>query len=263
MIESDIGPDNTTAIDAGNFDVVFPALHGPFGEGGPLQHLLEARGLCYVGCQPDAAEQAMDKATTKRIAQSAGIPTAPFEVLTPDAPLSIAPPLVLKPPAEGSSFGVAICRSLDEVSAARAHLHTQYPLLMAERFIAGAELTIGVVGGEALPAIRIVPATESYDTAAKYDRNDTQYLFETGLNPAFLEEARDHACRLFTALGCRHLARVDFMVDDRKPWMLEINTMPGFTDHSLLPMAAARSGLPMPELCDRLIRLALQSMSSR
>ena len=255
-IESDIGPEDASPLHV-DVDVIFPVLHGPFGEGGPLQHMLEACGRPYVGCGPEAAAAAMDKTVAKAAAEAMGIQTPSAQTLGAVADLRLAAPLVLKPLDSGSSCGVVICLTDDEVQAAAGDLIGEHGRVMAETFIRGAELTVGILDGEALPPIQIVPSTSFYDYQAKYDRDDTQYRFEIDLPESVLETMATQALGVHEAMGCRDLSRVDFMVDDQfVPWFLEINTMPGFTDHSLLPMAAAKSGLSMDQLCDRLVQLA-------
>lgn len=255
-------------------DVVFPVLHGGWGEGGPLQDLLEQLGRPYVGCRPQAARMAMDKLGTKLTAASIGVRTAPAGSFNPRdegcplGPVSAAAPVVLKPVHEGSSVGVHICRDArqwaDAVEATREDMR-RHPdrAYMVERGILGSkELTVGVLGNhdgsaEPLDPILIAPAVEFYDYQAKYHRNDTSYTVDAPLPTGVKEQVQRWAGEMFRALGCRHLARVDFLMDAAGLcWLLEVNTMPGFTDHSLLPMAAAHRGRPMPSLCSHLVSLA-------
>lgn len=236
-------------------DVVFPVLHGAFGEGGPLQDALEAAGLPYVGSEPAAARLGMDKVASKRIARACGVPTPEWIDPCLEPPGRLEPPVVVKPVDEGSSVGVRLCTTPAEVEeAVRASSDRR---LMVERLVAGRELTVGLVCGEVLPIVEILPATGFYDYEAKYRRDDTRYHVEPPLDPEHAEACRRHARGIWQALGCRDLARVDFMLDADGPWFLEVNTMPGMTDHSLLPMAAERAGLPMPELCGVLVGAAL------
>ncbi len=258
VVESDIMPDDLSALDT-PCDVVFPVLHGRWGEGGPLQTILEKRGLKFVGCDHAAAGTGMDKVASKQVAERVGVPTPIYQQLGKTTQLIMEPPLVIKPLAEGSSFGVAICRTMEEVAAAREQGHASHPYLLAERYTQGREVTVGIVDEQVLPPIMIVPAKEFYDFDAKYDRNDTRYLFDFDLPAEVVERIRHDALKIFKGVGCRHLSRVDFIVDaENRHWFLEINTLPGFTDHSLLPMAAAKVGITMPQLCDRLVRLALE-----
>lgn len=284
VTESDVMPDDLSAIEGAKrsgVDVVFPVLHGPWGEGGPLQVVLEASGLPFVGCKADAAARCMDKWAAKQVARELGIPTAEAELLTSASQTrTVKAPVVVKALDEGSSFGMAICHTEVEADAAVAELLGMYEQVMAERFIAGGELTVGVLEGalveqasglletgkmpvpplepSALPVIKIVPAVDYYDYEAKYTRDDTVYLFDAE-PPEVLALVQDYALRAFRGLGCRHLARIDFILDaDRRPWLLEANTMPGFTSHSLVPKAAAHAGVAFPVLCDRLVRMAME-----
>jgi D-alanine-D-alanine ligase len=240
-------------------DVVFPALHGQWGEGGPLQELLEKAGLPYVGSPPEAAALAMDKLATKHVASAAGVQTPCAQRLEPDDACDLVPPLVIKPIDDGSSVDLFICRSADEVASARARLHPARGALMAEPYVAGREITVAIADSDLLPLIEIIPsaAVEFYDYEAKYLRDDTRYIVDPQLPGDVGEQCRRAAVLAFDRIGCRDLARIDFIVDDRAPWFLEINTMPGFTTHSLVPMAAASVGMGMPDLCAKLVDVAL------
>jgi D-alanine-D-alanine ligase len=279
VVEADVGPGALEAIHGFAGDAVFPVLHGKWGEGGPLQEVLEARGVGYVGCGPDAARRCMDKAETKRRLDRAGLHTPAWGVVSPGQPAPLDPPVVVKALDEGSSFAMAICRTDGELQDARQRLAEHDPLLI-ERFVAGRELTVGVLGAgifgdcteedsrhpaaamRPLPTLEILPAEGFYDFEAKYRREDTRYRFDLDLPGATLEAIQRAAVRAAEVLGVRDLGRVDFLVDaDDRPWILEINTMPGFTSHSLLPMAAAKAGVDLPTLCDRLVRQAARRRS--
>lgn len=251
-------------------DVIFPVLHGPFGEGGPLQELLEADGRPFVGCYAGAARLAMDKLATKTLARELGIPTPPSRELRSGDACDLAPPLVIKPIDDGSTVDVFICRTKSAVDAALTDIFTRRPRVMAERFIEGREITVGWVLGRTLPIIEIVPCDGFYDYDAKYLRNDTEYVLDPEraeswtntrakrppLDARSAELARQFTEALVKGVGARHVARVDFLVDAEGPWMLEINTMPGFTDHSLVPKAAAHAGIDFPSLCRSLTQAA-------
>ncbi len=244
-------------------EVIFPVLHGCYGEGGPLQDLLERDGRPFVGCGARAARAAMDKMTTKLCAARAGVPTPEACVLNlKDSACPLPFPVVLKPIHDGSSVGLHICRTADAwartveeiADDVRAHPQRVY---MVERFIAGRELTVGLIDGRALPTIQIVPGEGPYDYEAKYTRDDTQYLLDPELPPGVGERVKAHAAAVCRLVGVRHLARVDFMLDQTgTAWLLEVNTMPGFTSHSLVPKAAGHAGMSMPELCAALADLA-------
>ncbi len=240
-------------------DVVFPALHGHWGEGGPLQQILEQLGLPYIGSEPKAAALAMDKLATKRIVSTEGVRCPADCRIEADDPCALDLPLVLKPIDDGSSVDLYICRNNDEVTDARAKLHPKRGAIMAEQYIAGREITVGIVCDQPLPLIEIIPGAdvEFYDYQAKYYRDDTRYIIGPKLPAGVAQQCTDVAMLAFDRLGCRDVARVDFMLDDEGPWFLEINTMPGFTTHSLVPMAAATIGLDMPKLCAKLADTAL------
>ena len=245
----------TEALESMKADVFFPVLHGPYGEGGPLQECLEASGIPFVGSTSEPARVAMDKHLSKTVAKEHGVPTPKWErISTPDE-LTLELPIVLKPVDEGSSVGLAICKTSDEANIALNSLLCGKPYI-AEQYVEGHEITISILDGTPLSTIEIIPPQEigTYDFEAKYQRNDTQYV----LNPELPKHnCIQHALAMYDALGLRDLARIDFIVEDDKEWFLEANTMPGFTDSSLFPMAAADCGIPMTELCERMTQIAL------
>ncbi|MHC4416393.1 MAG: D-alanine--D-alanine ligase family protein [Planctomycetota bacterium] len=259
ILEGIIDRPTAAELQAVGGDVVFPVLHGHWGEGGPLQQILEELVIPYVGSAPPAAAVAMDKLATKRVLAAEGATMLPDCRLEPGGRCDLDPPLVLKPIDDGSSVDLHICRDLEEVAAARASLHPKRGPIMAERYVAGREVTVGIVCGRPLPLVEITPApaVEFYDYEAKYLRDDTRYTIGPHLPRGISEQCSRVAAAAFDRLGCRDVARVDFVVDADGPWFLEINTMPGFTTHSLVPMAAARIGLSMPSLCATLVEAAL------
>ncbi|MGP1308849.1 MAG: D-alanine--D-alanine ligase family protein [Phycisphaerales bacterium] len=251
-------------------EVVWPLLHGPWGEGGPMQDLLELDGRPYVGCRPAAARHAMDKLSTKLAAARTGVYVNDGAIFNPgDAEPPIALPLVVKPNFEGSTIGLHICRTREEWAAAhRATTESRRPAII-EPFVKGRELAAGVLdngdGLAAFPLIEITPKDGFYDYEAKYLRSDTRYTPEPDIGFELTHQIQRRTLAVANALGVRHLARADFILPDEpdhrgeiEPVLLEINTMPGFTDHSLVPMAAARIGLDMPGLCASLVRCALR-----
>lgn len=259
-----VGPCDLRAM-AG--DVIFPVLHGAFGEGGPMQDLLEMLGRPYIGSGPRAARVAMDKVATKLVAAGLRIATPEAAVVNPMDPVCpIGTPCVVKPLHEGSSVGLSVCRDEGAWRGALARVRQdlgQRPdrSWMVERMVGGRELTVAMLeGGEGLEAIGVVeiaPAEGVYDYAAKYERNDTRYTINPTLPRGVDAKIRAWAGRLCGAIGVRHLARVDFMLDDSGPALLEVNTMPGFTSHSLLPMAARARGMELSDLCAHLVDVAL------
>mgnify|MGYP006267092137 CR=1 FL=1 len=242
--------------------VVFPALHGAFGEGGPMQDRLETAGRAYVGCGPVAARLAMDKLATKIEAALAGVPTASAALIDPDDDRPPLPtPLVAKPVREGSSVGLHVCEHDGAWADALERVRRARRAYMAERLIRGRELTVGLIAGPtgamtALPIVEIAPASGVYDYEAKYGRTDTVYRVEPDLPRDAAAAMTEGALRLADRLGVRDLARVDFLLGESGPLLLEINTMPGFTRSSLVPKAAARLGLDLPALCLRLVGVA-------
>ncbi len=269
--ECDIGPDDLSALKAfekWGGDVLFPVLHGRWGEGGGLQLLLDKRGLTYFGSRARAASLCMDKSRAKKRFLDAGLPTPNWELLDSTQVPPMHLPIVIKPNDEGSSIDVAICHNPTQVKQAWRELGRRNPQLLVETFIGGKELTVGVVdrldaeggGTFALPPLQIVPAASFYDYEAKYHRADTQYLFDIDLPESLLVEVQRLATAAHEHAGVSHLCRVDMIVDaDQRIWILEVNTLPGFTTHSNVPLAADHMGEPMHVFVDRLVHLALES----
>jgi len=260
VIEGTMLDDVLAALEAD--DIVLPMLHGPWGEGGALQAVLHANDIEFVGSAAEASRLAMDKCETKRRLEARGVCTPAAQLLGVDDTLTIEPPLVLKPNRDGSSVGVHICHSMSDVTAARSELHRAHDVMLAERYVRGREVTVGVLGGDTLPLIEIVPADASYDFEAKYTRDDTVYRIDPDDLP-HRDLCLDVARSAFEHLGCRDLARIDFIVDERTAWFLELNTIPGFTSHSLVPMAARANGMTMTELIERLVAFAERRLESR
>ena len=246
----------------GRFDAAFIALHGRFGEDGTVQGVLEWLGIPYTGSGVLASALAMDKLRTKLLWQACGIPTPAHEMLDAHADFRavaarLGMPLMVKPVNEGSSIGMSKVRAaggLDEAYALAVNYDRD---VMAERFIEGQELTAGIVGDTALPLIRLETPRDFYDYQAKYVSDDTRYLIPCGLPPAREREIQDLCLKAFRAVGCRGWGRVDLMLDAQgAPWLLEVNTAPGMTDHSLVPMAARAVGLGYEDLCVKILELA-------
>jgi len=257
-------------------DVIFPALHGRFGEGGALQFLLEQSNHPFVGCKAQAARLAMDKMGTKLIASRFSIPTPAAVIFDPAdtrypnesfCPLEL--PVIIKPVADGSSVGLHLCNDEPQWHEAVAQIAKDLEsnpnrVYMIERMVHGRELTVSMLASangelETLPIIEISPAQGVYDFDAKYTRNDTRYTPNPDLPIHAIDGIRQHARLMSVALGVRHLARVDFLYSEDGHWaLLEVNTMPGFTKSSLMPMAASANGMEMPELCAHLVECALQ-----
>lgn len=244
------------------FQTAFNTLHGTYGEDGTVQGVLEALGVPYTGCGVAASSIGMDKYRTKLIWKALGLPVPEFAVLHDDSDFEaieseLGLPLFVKPAVEGSSIGVVKVKEAGALKSAYEsvkHLHGE---ILAERFIGGGEYTCGVLDRTALPSIRIIPATEFYDYEAKYNRDDTVYQCPSDLSEKDETLMRNLAVRAFDAIGGQGWGRVDFLRDtDGKLYLLEINTLPGMTGHSLVPKAAAQSGLSFADLCVEILKTA-------
>ncbi|MCP4375247.1 MAG: D-alanine--D-alanine ligase [bacterium] len=267
VLRADISRQDLTALDREGIDVVFIALHGDFGESGEVQALCEQRGLRYIGSNERASRLGMDKAATKQIFKRAGIPTPDWmiveEVHTPqeiarwleELPL----PVVLKPVDGGSSVDITIATDPKVRDEALDDLVDKYSRVMIERYLPGREFTVGIVGNSALPLVEIVPDGDFYDYHAKYDDDaSTRYVFDHGLDEQIVRRMSEDALNAHRILGCRDVSRVDFILDpDGIPNVLEINTIPGFTSHSLIPKAAAEASISFPRLVDAIVAMAM------
>ncbi len=236
------------------FDRVFIALHGRFGEDGTVQGALELMGIPYTGSGVMASAIAMDKWRTKLIWQAVGLPIPEYEALTAPSDWNALAdhldlPLFVKPANEGSSVGVSKVKSVEELPAAYAEAAKHDKVVLAESYVSGGEYTVAILNERALPVIKIVPANEFYDYEAKYLRDDTRYLCPCGLSAEEEAEMQRLAQQAFTLIGGQGWGRVDFLrSEDGKPYLLEVNTSPGMTDHSLVPMAARQDGISFEQL---------------
>jgi len=242
------------------FDRAWIALHGPGGEDGVMQGALEWLGIPYTGSGVLASALTMDKLKTKRVVVGAGYAAPEYAVLSSPADLagalvSVGLPLMVKPASQGSSVGITKVKTPAEFQHAYAEARAVDPIVFAERFISGPEYTVGVLHTQGLPSIRIQPATEFYDYQAKYFRNDTQYHCPSGLSAPAEAELQTAALAAFQVTDCFGWGRVDFMRDSitNKFYFIEINTTPGMTDHSLVPMAARQAGMDFEELVWRVL----------
>ncbi|MCK9388580.1 MAG: D-alanine--D-alanine ligase [Sulfuritalea sp.] len=250
------------ALHGEGFKRVFIALHGRGGEDGTLQGALDLLDIPYTGSGVLASALAMDKWRTKLIWQASGLPVPDYAVL--DAASDFAAvearlglPLFVKPANEGSSIGISKVKQAGGLRAAYEQAACFDSCVIAEKYLGGGEFTVGILAGQALPVIRIVPATEFYDYEAKYLRDDTEYRIPSGLGEAREAEMRDMALRAFAALGGRGWGRMDLMLDDAgRCYCLEANTAPGMTNHSLVPMAARAAGIPFEQLVLKLLEEA-------
>lgn len=244
------------------FDRAFIALHGRHGEDGTIQGALELMGIPYTGSGVMASAVGMDKWRTKLLWKAAGLPVPDYVLLHADSDFAdieeeLGLPLFVKPACEGSSIGISMVKRAGDLAAAYALAAKYDPLVIAERGILGGEYTVGILGDQVLPVIKIEPATEFYDYEAKYNRDDTQYRCPCGLPEAQERRIREQAMAAFRVLGGRGWGRVDFLMDEAgNHYFLEVNTSPGMTDHSLVPMAARVAGVDYDALVLRVLSLA-------
>jgi D-alanine-D-alanine ligase len=258
----DPGPDVLEVLRAGGFDRAFIILHGRGGEDGQIQGALETIGMRYTGSGVLGSAVGMDKYRTKLIWAGAGIPTAEFALLysADDLPAAAALgfPLMIKPAREGSSIGMAKAENASELESAWRAAAQLDAAVLAERWIPGAEYTCAILNGRALPLIRIETPEVFYDYKAKYSADTTRYLCPCGLPPEQESAFRSLCRRAFDAVGASGWGRVDFMLDaDGAPKLLEVNTVPGMTDHSLVPMAAKADGMDFDTLCIQVLETTL------
>lgn len=266
VLEVDIREPDLSCLNNLDFDVAFLALHGAFGEDGKIQALLEEAGIAYTGSGPEASRDAMDKVVSKRKFADQGIPisdylvidTVPDDAAAFDVAKRLSSKVVVKPSAQGSSIGVSIV-GIEDLARAAAEALAFDGRAIIEPYIAGRELTVPIIGGEALPIIELKPLSEFFDYTAKYTKGQTHYIIDPDLPGDIERSARRYAIEAFNCLGCSDLARVDMIYQDGGGVLvLEVNTIPGFTETSLVPMAAAAVGRDFPTLCGDLVRMALE-----
>ena len=263
-----IDPCNTAvgSLQSGRWDIAVPMVHGTGGEDGVLQRQLLKAGIPYVGSSPEASELTFDKIRTNRLLRKSDI-VVPDGIIVDsrqslqkncEAVAAFAGQVVTKPPRQGSSIGISIVHRPEQVEAALMLAFQFDAECLVERFIPGRELTVAVVDGVALPAIEICPAVQWYDYDSKYTDDRTEYRVSPEDLPAALSQIAVTACNICGVTG---IARVDFRVDESgQPWLLEVNTVPGMTSHSLVPKAAAAMGLSLRELCQRAIATRLPTL---
>ena len=261
---ADVKPGTVTADLVKGLDVAFLALHGEWGEDGAVQQELEDLGVCYTFSGPEASRLAMDKVRAKERFSDDGIPTPAFRVAEPDdlnmleeAIERLGPQLVVKPVADGSSIGIGMADSRATLRRAARKVWARGEPALVERRILGREFTVGILGEMALPILEIRTPGGWYNYHYKYKSKRTRYVFEHGLPAPREARILEVAAMAHRSLGCRDLSRVDIMLpEEGEPQVLEINTIPGFTSHSLVPKAAARAGIVFPKLCERIVAMA-------
>ena len=270
VVTADIQPDNLDILDDNSIDIFFPALHGEFGEDGGLQKILKDKSLVYTGSGPTASRLAFDKMASKKLFSKAGVTTPAAVEFNADSDIKeldkrlkyFTDGYVIKPIKLGSSVGVKIITDRQQVVEAAEQTLKEFGDCMIEQFIPGKEITVSILKDSTFPIIEIQSKTGFYDYQAKYFDEQTKYLFDTIKDAALKTQIEQEAMDCFSTLGCRHFARVDFILSDEAiAYALEVNTIPGFTTHSLLPKAAAKAGLTMTDLCSKIVEAAYSSLT--
>lgn len=265
--EIDLQTETLRELDGRKMDVAFIAMHGRFGEDGTLQRLLQDRGIPYTGSGPQASRAAMDKVEAKRLFKQHGVDTPTHRVLARGDSMALLEqcaralgyPVVMKPRAEGSSVGVTVHRDCSTLLDGAAEAFRHDAIALMEKFIAGRELTVGIIDGQALPIVEMRPKDGFFSYEAKYQRSDTQYVVDPSLSELDKRRIQKAALEAHKALGCEGVSRVDLILTPLcSVHVLEVNTIPGMTERSLLPKAAAAAGIDFPALCSRVVELALR-----
>jgi len=270
----DPGTHSLADLAAQGFDRVFIALHGRYGEDGSLQGALEQLGIPYTGSGVMASSVGMDKITTKKLWLMEGVPTPKYATVDADTDLDalvaeLGLPLIVKPPLEGSSIGITKVTDRNQLADAIALVASMDDAVLAEQFVTGREFTVAVLGqgaaARALPIVEIVAPEGKYDYQNKYFTDDTKYHCPAALPEELTQEIQRHAVNAYRALGCEGWGRVDVLVreSDMRPFLLEVNTSPGMTTHSLVPMAARAVGIGYEDLCVEILRSARLKMGNR
>lgn len=259
----DVGPDIIRDLQESQIDRAWIALHGRWGEDGVIQGGLEMMGIPYTGTGVLGSALAMDKVRSKQIWRAAGLPTAAYRVITSEGDLDgviqeLGLPLFVKPSNEGSSIGVSRVEVGTELIDAWQLARGSSEEVLVEQFIDGDEVTVAILNGEALPVILLQTPHAFYDYSAKYESDTTSYICPSGLDSSLEQELQELALAGFAQLGCTGWGRVDVMLDkDERPFLLETNTVPGMTSHSLVPMAAAQVGITFNDLVLRILETSL------
>ncbi len=260
----DVGRDICETLQAGGYDRAFIMLHGRGGEDGTIQGLLEILGLPYTGSGVLGSALAMDKMASKRLWSGMGLPTPEFVTIGSEEELELAGalghPLMIKPAREGSSIGMSRVQDSAQLRNAWVMARQYDDRVLAERWVEGTEYTVAILGQEALPLIRLETPREFYDYEAKYEAGDTGYHLPCGLPPEAERRLQELALKAFHSVGATGWGRVDLMVDgEGQPWLIEVNTVPGMTDHSLVPMAARGAGIDFEELAWRILAITAET----
>ncbi len=260
----DVGPASAARLTDGDYDRAFNVLHGRGGEDGVIQGVLEVLGLPYTGSGVMGSAIGMDKYRTKLLFQALGLPTPAFELIADETDIEAACalgfPLMVKPALEGSSIGLSRADDPGQLRKAWSTAAEYDSHVMAERWITGDEYTAAVLGEEAMPLIKLETSHPFYDYDAKYVADDTRYLIPCGLDATAERELQSLALSAFDAIGATGWGRVDILVDAQgQPWLIEVNTVPGMTSHSLVPMAAKAAGIDFDELVWQILAQTLEA----
>ncbi|MGH8899705.1 MAG: D-alanine--D-alanine ligase family protein [Egibacteraceae bacterium] len=271
----DVDDQLVVALAKSECDVAYLALHGAAGEDGVIQGLLELLGMPYTGPDTVASTLAWDKSVIKGLWSRAGLPTPAWVTVSSTALREMGArralgrvvdrlglPLMVKPTQGGAAMGVRCVHAADELPGALIAALSYHDVVLVERFVKGVEVAVSVIDGRALPPVEIVPLRGPYDFAARYTHGATEFHAPARLPDAALEECKAQAVAAYELAGCRHVTRADMIVDaDGMPWLLELDTCPGMTETSLLPMAAQAEGWEFEELCERIVELARGTLS--
>jgi len=266
VVPIDLKEENIALVVEAGVEVAFIALHGRFGEDGGVQGLLESAGIPYTGSDSRASRAGMDKMASKCFFITHDVPTPPFRLATAmqrwslieEAVQEVGLPLVVKPLREGSSIGVSIARTKEDVPIALAKAFRYGHQAMLERHIAGREFTVGILDGHPLPIVELRTKQPFFNYHAKYSDKGTEFVTTPELAPAVCDRIQAIALAAHDAIDCRHFSRVDMMMEhDGSIYALEVNTIPGLTERSLFPLAARAAGVSFPDLCDRIVQAAL------
>lgn len=257
-----VADDALHQIEAAKPDIVFIALHGRFGEDGTIQGALEMMHIPYTGSDVCASAVAMNKVMTKRLARTVGV-NCPAEAVFDSTRESVAEfvahtklnyPVIVKPNREGSTVGMTIVRDSAALTAALTEAASLDPTVLVEEFVAGTEVTVGILCGDPLPVLEIVPKSGFYDYSSKYTKGATEYICPARIEASVAATVQDWTKRVYDVLGCRGVARADFIINkDGMPYFLEINTIPGMTETSLVPKAAVQMGISYADVCERVL----------
>lgn len=263
VVAVDVGHDICEVLKRDGIEIAFLVLHGGYGEDGSIQGLLEVVGIPYTGSGVLASALAMDKDASKKVFLSRGIPVPPFKVVTRDAfrvtcNTGFDLPWVIKPAAEGSSIGVSIVRDKASADSAMEKALSFGDRVIVEKHISGKEIQVGILNGRVLGSVEVRPKLEFYSYEAKYTSGLTDYILPPEVEKDALRKAEEVALSAHTSLGCGGATRVDLIVDEKgDPYVLEVNTIPGMTETSLLPKIARLSGLDFPDLLEEILKEAL------